>query len=252
MITSFGSDGSDSEDENNSSDEKKTSTTLSESGNSNSVSYLKAGEIGPAFHPMGMQSPIKNLSHSYKSDSTNISNCTNQSEQSEKCKIAESSSKNSIVQGEKQFFIGNKNRKDVNTQNIIPKLDFKVSLVPGYGDDSDGEEEVKPKQEIKPLFPIAQDEEYVDVINSSKIYGVSAKNSSNIQSSDQCNDNNGDSQEMKNDDEKTQEKESKMDEDKSKTNIFLEDMQTCGKAFQRKKRIAFDGINYSHLFITSQ
>ncbi|XP_070150243.1 formin-binding protein 4 isoform X2 [Polyergus mexicanus] len=240
MITSFGSDGSDSEDENNSSDEKKTSITLSESGNSSSVSYLKAGEIGPAFHPMKMQSPIKNLSHLYKSDSTNISNCTNQFEQSEKCKIAESSSKNSIVQGEKQFFIGNKNRKDVNTQNVIPKLDFKVSLVPGYGDDSDGEEEVKPKQEIKPLFPIVQDEEYVDVINSSRIYGVSAKNSSNIQTSDQCNDNNGDSQEMKKDDEKTQEKESKLDEDKSKTNIFFEDIQTCGKAFQRKKRIAFD------------
>lgn len=252
MITSFGSDGSDSEDENNSSDEKKTSTSLSKSGNSNSISYLKPGEIGPAFHPMGMQTAIKNLSHSYKPDSTNISNCTNQSEQSEKCKIAESSSKNSIVQGEKQFSIGNKNNC-VNTQNAIPKLDFKVSLVPGYGDDSDGEEEVKPKQEIKPLFPIVQDDEYIDVINSSKIsYGVSAKNASNVQTSDQCNDNNGDSQEMKNDDEKTQEKESKMDEDKSKTNIFLEDMQACGKAFQRKKRIAFDGINYFYLFITSQ
>ncbi|XP_050450317.1 formin-binding protein 4-like isoform X2 [Cataglyphis hispanica] len=241
MITSFGSDGSDSEDENNSSDEKKTSTSLSKSGNSNSISYLKAGEIGPAFHPMGIQTPIKNLSHSYKPDSTNISNCINQSEQFEKCKIAESSSKNiiSIVEGEKQFSIGNKNNC-VNTQNAIPKLDFKVSLVPGYGDDSDGEEEVKPKQEIKPLFPIAQDDEYIDVINSKISYGVSAKNVSNVQTSDQCNDNNGDSQEMKNDDEKTQEKESKMDEDKSKTNIFLEDMQACGKAFQRKKRIAFD------------
>ncbi|KAL6438012.1 hypothetical protein ACFW04_004351 [Cataglyphis niger] len=241
MITSFGSDGSDSEDENNSSDEKKTSTSLSKSGNSNSISYLKAGEIGPAFHPMGIQTPIKNLSHSYKPDSTNISSCINQSEQFEKCKIAESSSKNiiSIIEGEKQFSIGNKNNC-VNTQNAIPKLDFKVSLVPGYGDDSDGEEEVKSKQEIKPLFPIAQDDEYIDVINSKISYGVSAKNVSNVQTSDQCNDNNGDSQEIKNDDEKMQEKESKMDEDKSKTNIFLEDMQACGKAFQRKKRIAFD------------
>ncbi|XP_011269281.2 uncharacterized protein LOC105259194 [Camponotus floridanus] len=236
MITSFGSDGSDSEDENNSSDEKKISTAL-ELGNSNSVPYLKAGEIGPAFHPTGTQSPTKNLSHSYKFDSTNISNCTNQSEQSDKCKITESSNKNSIAQGEK-ISIGNKNRKDINTQNAVPKLDFKVSLVPGYGDDSDGEEEVKPKQEIKPLFPIAQDDEYIDVINSSKMSHVSTKNSSNIQTCDQCNDN-GDSQETKND-EKTQEKDSKIDEDKSKTNIFLEDMQMCGKAFQRKKRIAFD------------
>ncbi|XP_072756609.1 uncharacterized protein [Anoplolepis gracilipes] len=237
MITSFGSDGSDSEDENNSSDEKKTS--ISESKNSNSVSYLKTGEIGPAFCPTGMQSPTKNLSQSYKPDSTNISSCINQSEQSDKCKITESSSKNSIVQAEKQFSIGNKNRKDINIQNLVPKLDFKVSLVPGYGDDSDGEEEVKPKQEIKPLFPIAQDEEYIDVINSSKIsHGVVAKSSSNLQTSDQ-NDNNGDSQETKNDHEKTQEKELKVDEDKSK-NIFLEDIQVCGKAFQRKKRIAFD------------
>lgn len=249
MITSFGSDGSDSEDENNSSDEKKISTSLSELGNSNSVPYLKAGEIGPAFCPTETQSPTKNLSHSYKFDSTNISNCTNQSEQSDKCKITESSNKNSIAQGEK-ISIGNKNRKDINTQNAVPKLDFKVSLVPGYGDDSDGEEDVKPKQEIKPLFPIAQDDEYTDVINSSKMSHVSTKNSSNIQTCDQCNDN-GDSQEMKND-EKTQEKDSKIDEDKSKTNIFLEDMQMCGKAFQRKKRIAFDGINYFDLFIKSQ
>lgn len=238
MITSFGSDGSDSEDENNSSDEKKTSPPSSESKNSTTAPYLKPGEIGPAVCPTGMQSPTKNLSHSYKSDSTNISTCTNQSEQSDK--VTESNSKNSIiVQGEKQFSIGNKNRKD-NVQNAISKLDFKVSLVPGYGDDSDGEEEVKPKQEVKPLFPIAQDE--YNVTNSSKIaHGVSAKNSNNIQTGDQCTDNNGDSQETKNDHEKTQEKEVKMDEDKSKTNIFLEDMQVCGKAFQRKKRIAFDG-----------
>ncbi|XP_029160362.1 formin-binding protein 4-like isoform X2 [Nylanderia fulva] len=242
MITSFGSDGSDSEDENMSSDEKKAPTPLAESGNSNSGPYLKAGEIGPAFCPTGMQSPTKNLSHSYKPDSTNISNCSNQSEQFDnKCKITESSNKNSIVQGEKQFAIGNKNRKDIIIQNAVPKLDFKVSLVPGYGDDSDGEEEVKPKQEIKPLFPIAQDEEYINVINSSKIsHSVSAKNSSNIQTGDQHNDNNGDSQETKSEHEKTQEKEVKMDEDKSKTNIFLEDIQVCGKAFQRKKRIAFE------------
>lgn len=250
MITSFGSDGSDSEDENNSSDEKKISIPLSELGNSNSIPYLKVGEIGPAFHQTEMQSPTKNLSHSYKFDSINISNCTNQSEQSDKCKIIESSNKNNIAQGEK-LSIGNKNRRDISTQNAVPKLDFKVSLVPGYGDDSDGEEEVKPKQEIKPLFPIVQDDEYIDVINSSKTsHGVSTKNSSNIQTCDQYNDN-GDSQETKND-EKMQEKDSKIDEDKSKTNIFLEDMQMCGKAFQRKKRIAFDGTNYYNLFSTSK
>lgn len=245
MITSFGSDGSDSEDENNSSDENKVSKPLSDSGKSNAAPYVKSGEIGPVFCSTGMQSPTKNLLHSYKSDSTDKSNSTNP-EQLDERETTEFDSKNSVVQGDKEFLVGNKNRKDINTHSTVPQLDLQVSLVPGYGDDSDGEEEVRPKQEIKPLFPIAQNEEYVNVTNSLKnTHDATAKNSSNVQTSDQCSENNGDVQETKNDqNEKTEEKESKTDEDKSKTNIFLEDMQVCGKAFQRKKRIAFDGINY--------
>lgn len=242
MITSFGSDGSDSEDENNSLDEKKVSTLPSESGNSNTaVPCPKGSEIGPAFCPTRMQLPTKNFSSSYKSDPLDISNSTqSQSEQSDERKIIESDSKSSIVQ-EKEFSKSDKNRKDINVHNVIPKLDINVSLVPGYGDDSDGEEEVKPKQEIKPLFPIAQDEDHV-ISSLKNAHSAFVKNSSNLQATDQCDDNNEDTQEMKNDQEKTEEKESKTEEDKSKTNIFLEDMQMCGKAFQRKKRIAFDGI----------
>ncbi|XP_018371537.1 PREDICTED: formin-binding protein 4-like isoform X1 [Trachymyrmex cornetzi] len=241
MITSFGSDGSDSEDENNSSDENKISTPLSESGKSNSTLYVKSSEIGPAFCPTGIQSPIKNLFHSYKSDSIDTSNSTSHLEQLDEHEISESDSKTSVVQGEKEFLMENKNRKDINVHNTIPKLGLHVSLVPGYGDDSDGEEEVRPKQETKPLFPIAQNEEYVNVTNLLKnTHDVPAKNSGNVQASDQCSDNNEDTQETKNDNERMEEKESKPDEDKSKTNIFLEDMQVCGKAFQRKKRIAFD------------
>lgn len=249
MITSFGSDGSDSEDENNSSDERKTSTHLPEPGNSNHVPYLKSGEIGPALCPTGMQSPIKNSSRSYKLDSTNstnISNSTSQcNEQSDENRIAGSDNKNSVIQGEKDFSPENKTRKDINVHNTVPKLDLKVSLVPGYGDDSDGEEEVRSKQEIKPLFPISQDENYTNVTNLLKdVHGAFTKNSgTNVQDPEQCNDNSEDTRETKDEPEKAEEKESKTDEDKSKTNIFLEDMQVCGKAFQRKKRIAFDG-NY--------
>ncbi|XP_067203189.1 formin-binding protein 4-like isoform X2 [Linepithema humile] len=242
MITSFGSDGSDSEDENNSLDEKKASTLPSESRNSNTEKpYPKSGEIGPALCPTRMQLPTKNVSCSYKSDPINISNSTqSQSEQSDERKITESDSKSSIIQ-EKEFSKPDKNRKDINIHIAIPKLDINVSLVPGYGDDSDGEEEVKPKQEIKPLFPIAQNEEHANIISSLKsTHSAFVKNSSNLQTSDQCNDNNEDAPETKNDPEKTDEKDSKTEEDKSKTNIFLEDMQMCGKAFQRKKRIAFD------------
>jgi len=264
MITSFGSDGSDSEDENNSSDENKIplsesgksdSAPLSESGKSSSAPHIKSGEIGPAFCPTGIQSPIKNLFHSYKSDSTDMSNSTNP-EQLEERKIIESDkSNNSIVQDEKEFLMRKKNKKDINPHNTVPKLDLHVSLVPGYGDDSDGEEEVRPKQEIKPLFPIAQNEEYISVTNSLKnIRDALTKNSGNVQASDQCSDSNEDTEETKNDhetDQKTEEKEPKTDEDKFKTNIFLEDMQVCGKAFQRKKRIAFDGINYIMFYLTS-
>ncbi|XP_071641339.1 uncharacterized protein [Temnothorax longispinosus] len=236
MITSFGSDGSDSEEENNSLDENKLSTSLSEPVKS--VPYLKNSEIGPAFCPTGIQSPTKNLFYSYKSDSTDISNSTSYPEEPEERKITESDSKSSIVE---ELLTENKNMKDTNACNTVPKLDLNVSLVPGYGDDSDGEEEARPKQEIKPLFPIAQNEEYLNVTNSLKnTHDVSVKNSSNVQGPDQCSGSNEDTQEMKNDPEKTEEKDSKTEEDKSKTNIFLEDMQVCGKAFQRKKRIAFD------------
>lgn len=248
MITSFGSDESDSEEENNSSDENKVSTSLSEPGKSNSASgksNLKNNEIGPAFCPTAIQSPTKNLFQSYKSDSTDVSNSTNRPEEFEEHKVTESDSKSSIVQGEKESLTGNKSRKDITTHSTVPKLDLKVSLVPGYADDSDGEEEVRLKQEIKPLFPITQNEEYVNVTSSLKnTPDVSVKNSSNLQTSDQCSNSNEDTQETKNEHEKMEEKESKTEEDKSKTNIFLEDMQVCGKAFQRKKRIAFDGINY--------
>lgn len=243
MITSFGSDGSDSSDENNSSDEKKASILPSESGNSNPVLYPKNSEIGPTFCPTGMQSATRNLSRPYKPDSTktvNISNSTDLPEQSDECGITESDSNNTTLQAEKELSTENKNRKDINKHNAIPKLDINVSLVPGYGDDSDVEEEVKPKQEIKPLFPIAQDENYVSTTNTLKDAAFT-KSSSNVQVSDQSNNGNVDARETKGDHEKTEEKELKTDEDKSKTNIFLEDMQICGKAFQRKKRIAFDG-----------
>lgn len=232
MITSFGSDGSDSEDENNSSDEKKT-LIRSES------------EIGPAFCPPKMQS-TKNSSRQYKLDAANISNSTSQSEQPNENKIAGSESKNNVAQGEKDLSTENKNRKDT-----IPKLDLNVSLVPGYGDDSDGEEEVRPKPEIKPLFPISQDEDaYVNTTNSLQdVQGTFPKSSSSdMQDSDRCSDNSGD-RETKDDPEKMEEKEPKTDGDKTKTNIFLEDMQMCGKAFQRKKRIAFDGNLYQLLFL---
>ncbi|KAL0110406.1 hypothetical protein PUN28_013797 [Cardiocondyla obscurior] len=234
MITSFGSDGSDSEDENNSLEESKISKPLPQPGKSKPGPYVKSAAIGPVFCPMGIQSPNRNLYHSSKPDSIDI-NSTSQSEELEDRKMIESDNKTITVQSEKEFLTGNKNRKDINT---VPKLDFNVSLVPGYGDDSDGEEEVRSKQEVKPLFPIAQNEEYVTT-SLKNTHESSAKNSGNVQASDQCNDNK-DVQELKNDHEKTEEKESKTDEDKSKTNMFLEDMQVCGKAFQRKKRIAFD------------
>jgi len=242
MITSFGSDGSDSEDENNSSDEKKTpKQSLSESTNSNSVSYLKSSEIGPAFCPREIKSPIRNLPRSYKPD-LSVSNSINQSEQSVERKIVEPDNKSPVAQDEKEFSIENKTRKEINMQNTMPKLDLKVSLVAGYGGDSDGEEELRPRQEMKPLFPISQDEEYTNITKSLKnIHDTFAKDSNNVQTNDQDNDSCGNIQETKDDHEKMEKKESKTDEDKSKTNIFLEDMQVCGKAFQRKKRIAFDG-----------
>lgn len=234
MITSFGSDGSDSEDEDNSSDEKKTSLSRSsDSGNASFTSYPTSGEIGPVFCPtQGAQSLGASQSRSYKSDLA--SNSTNKSDER---KVTKSDSKNNAEDT-------NKNKKDGRAYNEVPKLELNVSLVPGYGDDSDGEDEVKPKQEVKPLFPISQnEEEYANPTNSKNSHSSFAK-SADVTASDQCNDGNEDTQETKTSREKiAEEKDSKADEEKSKANIFLEDMQqVCGKAFQRKRRIAFDGI----------
>lgn len=242
MITSFGSDGSDSEDEENSMDEKKTSLSRSsDSGNTSFTSYPTSGEIGPVLCPTGTKQAFgASQSRSYKPDLTSSS--TNKSDER---KVTRSDSKSNQAE-EKQ-----PNKKDARTCNEVPKkLELNVSLVPGYGDDSDGEEEVKPKQEVKPLFPISQNEdEYTNPPSSFSTKGTHsgfAKGSDITQASDRCNvDGNEDDIEEKTklNREKTEEKESKADEEKtSKTNIFLEDMQqVCGKAFQRKKRIAFDG-----------
>src|SRR5262249_18647208 len=156
-----------------------------------------------ALCPTGMQSSTRNVSRLYKPDSTksvNISNSTNQSEKSDENKAIESDANNSTLQKEKEFSTENKNKKDITKHSAVPKLDINVSLVPGYGDDSDVEEEVKPKQEIKPLFPISQDEDYVSTVNTLKdTRGTFTKSSSNVQGSDQSNDGNADSRETKSD-----------------------------------------------------
>lgn len=123
--------------------------------------------------------------------------------------------------------------------------DLNMSLVPGYDDDSEGEEETRKSTAVKPLFPIAE------ASNSNSNSGKIAKNietttgkiriyeyKNNESSNDASEKNEEESKVVEPTGEKPEEE--KMDLE-TKANKFLENIDAPSKAFQRKKRIAFDG-----------
>lgn len=124
--------------------------------------------------------------------------------------------------------------------NTASDFDFKVSLVPGYDEDSDPEEEPEVRQERKALFPILQTENTVEA-SSLKALRVPDNGDSSVVSNDKRS-----AQELENEitSEKTENGEevpSKPEDDGQKANKFLDNLHGRSKFFQRKKRIAFEG-----------
>ncbi|XP_031830345.1 uncharacterized protein LOC116426036 isoform X2 [Nomia melanderi] len=118
-------------------------------------------------------------------------------------------------------------------------FDFRVSLVPGYDEDSDPEEEPEVRQERKALFPIPQTENTMEG-SSLKVHRVPDNGDSSVVNSEKRN-----VQELENEvtSEKTESGEevsSKPEDDGQKANKFLDNLHGRSKFFQRKKRIAFE------------
>ena len=133
--------------------------------------------------------------------------------------------------------------------------EFKVSLVPGYEDDSDNEEEAT--QPTKALFPISEyrteksSTSFNDVVLKKvetrqtesgciRIFEYkSAESGKTEESSTEVKDSIKEAGGAENSD--TESRTVQFTSEVVKPNIFLENMETPAKAFQRKKRIAFDG-----------
>ena len=120
--------------------------------------------------------------------------------------------------------------------------DLKLSLVPGYEDDSETEEDSPRKINLqqKPLFPIAEssteDSEKLSkrielTAGSVRIYEYKKKEANLEANEEHSTAASGVENEPK---------ESKEDLD-NKANKFLDNIEMPSKGFQRKKRIAFDG-----------
>ncbi|KAJ8667431.1 hypothetical protein QAD02_009094 [Eretmocerus hayati] len=128
------------------------------------------------------------------------------------------------------------NEKD---RGAKPAKDFRPSLVPGYEDDSDGEEDTNNRRvSAKPLFPIP---ETSTTLNERKqIETPSGK----IRIYDYRKDDDSANKDEEKKVEVNQETDEKQEDTKTdldtKANKFLESIDAPTKAFQRKRRIAFD------------
>ncbi|XP_076236920.1 uncharacterized protein LOC143180822 isoform X2 [Calliopsis andreniformis] len=141
-------------------------------------------------------------------------------------------------------------KKGNSKQNVKSDLDFRISLVPGYDEESDIEEESETKNERKALFPIPQSENSLESV--SLTHDTVQNKHTIIEDNHVTDSNDGDSNTEKNNmqeedaesiSEKTEYEEksgTKSEDDIQKSNKFLDNFHGQNKFFQRKKRIAFE------------
>lgn len=202
MITSFGSDNTDSDR----SDDNITSPEIQKIKIAKKSKY-KSLKIGTT------HSPQRPLSQATDEDLQNPAN-------GNACQEEDSDTANNRIIGEKSQKIIDEHEKEL-------KLNF--SLVPGYADDSENEDNLTNKKRvIEPLFPIVS-------FDNSRSNERPSKIDTNIDESG-CSQTFDTQETANNDDTRVPDK----IEEIPKTNIFLEGLGTATKAFQRKKRIAFD------------
>lgn len=172
---------------------------------------------------------------------------------------------NEIIKGEEEFSERVKKLRTVkDDRGKKSTKELRISLVAGYSDDSEPEEENSPKKLSAPLFPIS---EYKETLNSSSVRspgdsnplreasGVdstvdSAKLAKFVGEEEQRL---GDEEIKKNENnnrmdinggnsnEADENRGNKTDPENSRQHSFFDNIEMPSKAFQRKKRIAFDG-----------
>lgn len=271
MITSYGSDESDSDtaDENHSKN-GTSSTPLNESNislmtKSNNVEMFSAAT--PVVHPQILttsQKTDQEYDNKTALENTKVEITVNSKSSEEKEThylknpvkslqefkepAAKPSSDSRIVKESKTAVA----KKSSSKHNPKSDLDFRISLVPGYDEESDAEEESDAKHEKKALFPIPQTE---DMESTSSTHGTMQNKHIVIEDNQVTDSNDSDvdteknnTQELNNENisekaECAEKSGAKSEEDVQKSNKFLDSFHGQNKFFQRKKRIAFDGKN---------
>ena len=152
----------------------------------------------------------------------------------------------------------NKKLEKRSEKQVQSSSEFKVSLVPGYEDDSENEEETTHPTEVKPLFPISEYQQEKSSSTSSNDTIVKKVETRKVESgcirifeyrnveSEKVDASITESKELDKEidsveNSETESRVSQPVQETEKANAFLENLETPAKAFQRKKRIAFDG-----------
>ncbi|KAK9294969.1 hypothetical protein QLX08_010605 [Tetragonisca angustula] len=255
MITSYGSDESDSDtaDENRSKNDTKESSSVK---CANKTPKSRCSEKSSAPIPM-MQPQLlpiaQNLNQMYESKEESIIESADlKPAEDTETKYLKNQIKHDTVQradctdkakSDSRLTKESVPKKNSNKHSINSDVDFRISLVPGYDEDSDVEEESEEKQERKALFPIPQIEETPENVSSRKNTidddHVADSNDSEINSERktvQEQDNEEILERLECKDDST----AKTEEDTQKGNKFVDNSHGRNKFFQRKKRIAFD------------
>ncbi|XP_076180129.1 uncharacterized protein LOC143153138 isoform X2 [Ptiloglossa arizonensis] len=267
MITSYGSDESDSDivDENHLKNEVH-SMSVAESINTNSMTKSRSIELFSPSTPVTQpqlpatsQNPDKDYDNkdSIKDTKTEILLDSKLTEEKEakylKSQVILEESDECNANNDNQTTKDTKTtgtKNSGNKHNLNSDLDFRISLVPGYDEDSDVEEESEIKQERKALFPIPQTDITTECVS---LLRRTNQNKYTILDDSQVIDNNDNdiNIEIKNIEEQDNEGVSegaecgeelgtKQEGEGQKLNKFLDNLHGRNKYFQRKKRIAFD------------
>ncbi|XP_029050844.2 formin-binding protein 4-like isoform X1 [Osmia bicornis bicornis] len=264
MITSYGSDESDSDtpDDNQS---KNKAPSATESTSTGSTVKAKNIETYPSTTPViqpQLPTVPQNSAPDYENKDTveykkpEVSLDLKPTEDTEtkylKAQVKQSVTQeteektNNDNQTAKESFV----KKSSNKHNTDVELDFRVSLVPGYDEDSDAEEEPETKQERKALFPIPLTDNVKEstplsskiVLDESQTISsiVLINSADNESSSERKSTQDQEDEQVSEKPECKEEPAVKAEEDVQKTNKFLDNLSGRSKFFQRKKRIAFD------------
>ena len=272
MITSFGSDGSGSDTSDNDSPIKKLPKDPQNLSKSKQITPIpknsvvkkletteKVGQIGPSL-PSGIVPLIHGPDNSGKIDPDSQTWRKNEKSSRSPPKLSQKSETLSSVPKKSTETTTKLEEKSV---VALSGKELKFSLVPGYADDSDVEDEPSPKKsQTEPLFPIVDfpsttaatiispdgtvkkvETKYTDS-GSVRIFQYHSADSEKTENSDdevkQTN------QEIDSIDAQqstsTEETRTRTEEETPRPNIFLENLETPSKAFKRKKRIAFDVV----------